>query len=234
MSMHKHIHQHFQAAVDRFNTCEGMSRFWRGELTREHYAVLMREVFHHTRENPQIQASATAFFRGRQRNMVKPFLRHAIAEVGHDEMALADAKAAGYDTRFERESVGLPATTALVAFAYYQIFNLNPVGYLGYLYFLEYMPTSFGERYLARLTDMGVTPDAMTFLQHHTVVDVAHNRFMEEYVEELVTSADDAKAVTYAIDVTASLYSAMVTDAFSDADPQSERRRSTELAAVAP
>ena len=67
----------FDEVITTFNNCEGMQRFRNGELGKEHYAALMRETYFYTRENPQIQAAATAFFRGGQRNVVKDFLRHA-------------------------------------------------------------------------------------------------------------------------------------------------------------
>ena len=125
----------FACAIDGFNDCAGMRRFWAGELNTAHYAALMREIYFHTRENPQIQALATVYFRGSQRTMVKPFLRHAISEVGHDQLALKDIKALGYDVTTIPTEQPLPATTAITAFPFYQITNLNPVGYLGYLPF---------------------------------------------------------------------------------------------------
>ena len=218
MSMHDRLNHCFTEVITRFNGCEGMQRFWRGELDRMHYAHLMREVFHHARENPQIQAAATAYFRGTQRESVRGFLRHAVSEIGHDQLALADAQAAGLDVSQAPEQFALPATTALVAFAYYQIYHHDVVGYLGYLYFLEFMPTGFGAEYMQRLGDMGIGPQAMTFLQDHATIDVGHNKLMNGYIEALVTDEQKLQTVMYAMRVTGHLYSGMVTEAFLDAD----------------
>ena len=216
--MHEALNACFQETIEQFNRSSGMARFWAGELDKRHYAHLMREVFHHSRENPQIQAAATAYFRGTQREMVKGFLRHAVSEIGHDQLALNDAFAAGLDVSTVPQQFPLPATTALVAFAYYQIYHRDVVGYLGYLYFLEFMPTGFGAEYMQRLAHMGVTPDAMTFLQDHSTVDLGHNKLMHGYVDKLVTSDEKLAAVTYAMRVTGHLYSGMVAEAFLDAD----------------
>ena len=216
--MHNVLDACFQETIARFNDCDGMRRFWRGELERLHYAHLMREVFHHSRENPQIQAAATAYFRGAQRDAVKPFLRHATSEIGHDQLALNDARSIGLDVSDAAEQFPLPATSALVAFAYYQIYHRDVVGYLGYLYFLEFMPTGFGAEYMQRLAEMDVPPEAMTFLQDHSTIDVGHNKLMNGYISQLVTTEEALQAVCYAMRVTGHLYSGMVTEAFKDAD----------------
>ncbi len=208
----------FQEVIADFNSCDGMQRLWKGGLELPHYAALMREVFHHTRENPQLQALATVFFRGEQRSMVKPFLRHAISEVGHDQLALNDAATCGLNTETVPSSQPLPATTALLAFPFYQIYNHNAVGYLGYLYFLEAMPTSFGANYMATLADMGVTREAMSFLQDHTTIDVGHTKAMQGYIDQLITNEDELAIASYAMRVTGELYSNMVTAAFESAD----------------
>lgn len=210
--------QAFDEVITEFNNCTGMRRFWGNQLENKHYASFLRETFHYTRENPQIQAMATVFFRGDQRDAVKPFLRHAISEVGHDQLALNDMAALGFDNTGINAQMPLPATTALVAFPYYQIYNINSVGYLGYLYFLEFMPTTFGADYLNVLTNMGVPPEAMSFLQDHTTIDVGHTQAMSGYVDALVRNEDDLKAVIYSMKVTGELYSNFVTAAFKDAD----------------
>ena len=156
MSTLEQINSVFDLAIADFNACEGMQRFWDKGLGLEHYASLMRQIFHHARENPQIQAAATAFFRGRQREMVQPFLRHAVSEVGHDQLALNDTAALGYDVSAIPMEQPLPATTALVAFAYYQIYNQTPVGYLGYLYYREFLHTTCGAQSMEVLVGLGV------------------------------------------------------------------------------
>lgn len=219
------LDQTFAAAIDHFNSCTGMQRFWAGELNARHYASLMREIYFHTRENPQIQALATVYFRGSQRGAVKPFLRHAISEVGHDQLALNDMTALGYDVSAIPTEQPLPATTAITAFPFYQITNLNPVGYLGYLYFLEAMPTTFGAEYMRTLGEMGVPRDAMSFLHDHSTIDVGHTRMMKGYIEQLIRNESDLEAARYAMRVTGELYGRMLTEAFAAADRKAADER---------
>ena len=48
--------------------------------------------------SPEIQALCTAWFRGSDRELVKPFLQHAMSEIGHDQLALDDLRSLGFDT----------------------------------------------------------------------------------------------------------------------------------------
>ncbi len=208
----------FDEVITAFNNCEGMQRFKNGELGKEHYAALMRETYFYTRENPQIQAAATAFFRGGQRNVVKDFLRHATSEIGHDQLALNDMSAVGFDSSGIAETRPLPSTIALTAFAYYQIYGMNPVGYLGYLYFLEFMPVRCGADYIAGLSTMQVPLEATTFLQDHSVIDVGHTQAMTSYVDNLIHDQHDLDAVIYGLRVTGELYCHFATGAFASAD----------------
>ncbi|MEM6708504.1 MAG: iron-containing redox enzyme family protein [Pseudomonadota bacterium] len=224
----------FDSVIAEFNESPGMARFWNQELNASHWASLMREIYFHTRENPQIQALATVHFRGDKRAMVKPFLRHAISEVGHDQLALDDVAALGYDTATLPSEQPLPATTAITAYPFYQITNLNAVGYLGYLYFLEHMPTRFGPEYMKTLATMGVSEQAMSFLHDHSTIDIGHTQLMQQYIETLVTSESDLEAVRYALRTTGELYGQMVTAAFAAADEREDFGTNyDELAALA-
>ena len=196
----------FDDVINTFNNCAGMQRFRAGELGLAHYAALMRETYYYTRENPQIQAAATAFFRGAQRDTVRDFLRHATSEIGHDQLALNDVEAVGFSTEGVPLAHPLPSTIALTAWAYYQIYAVNPVGYLGYLYFLEFMPVRCGQDYIAGLLKMGVPAEATSFLVDHAKVDIGHTQAMTDYVANLVQSERDLDAVIYSMRVTGELY----------------------------
>jgi len=218
MSYRDQITATFEAALERFNASAPIRRLTSGEVEIAHYQWILRQIFHHARENPQIQALATVHFRGKQREWVKPFFKHATSEIGHDQLALNDLAALGVTTNGIPDEAPLPDTTALLALPFYLIQHKNPVAYLGYLYFLEFTPTSSGERYLEALEAMGVPDEAMSFLLDHTRIDVAHNRLMETYLDGLIAEQSDAAAVCAAIQATALLYENMLRGALERAD----------------
>ena len=207
----------FTEAMSAFGASPAMRTLAEGRVTLAQYRSVLREIYHYAKEDPQIQALATVYFRGDDRDTVKMFLKHALSEIGHDRMALADLAVLGEDVALIPLSNPLPATMALTAFPFYQIQFANPVGYLGYLYFLEHMPTAAGSTYATALAGAGVPASAMTFLHEHMTVDVAHNRLMEEYITRLVRTEADVCAVTYGLRVTAALYAAMLSSAMEAA-----------------
>ena len=211
----------FDWTIDRFHDSPGIRRLFDATLEPAHYGAYLRETYYYTRENPQLQALATVFFRGQQRAAVGGFLRHALSEIGHDELALSDLQALGVpDHRLQviRESQPLPATTALLAFPFYQIYNQNVAGYLGYLYFLEFMPTRFGDRYTDALQRSGIPDSAQSFLRHHRTVDMGHTKLMTDYVQQIIQGQLDLEAAVYGMRVTGELFAGMVHAAFADAD----------------
>jgi Iron-containing redox enzyme len=115
-----------------------------------------------------------------------------------------------------------PGTAAVTAFAFHQINNGNPVGYLGYLFFLEFLPTSQGEGLMKGLKAAGVPANAFTFLEDHVRVDIGHNKAMERYCADLITTQEALDTVIYAMRTTGYLYTNMINAAVENADaPQS-------------
>jgi Iron-containing redox enzyme len=218
MSYQTEIQDAFLKAMQDFSNSRALRLLSAGNVTIEHYRSLLKEIFHYAREDPQLQAQATVYFRGSDRDCVKMFFKHATSEIGHDAMALEDLRILGADVSGIPTSNPLPATTALTAYPFYQIQYRKAVGYLGYLYFLEHMPTKQGSTYAQVLSSIGVPREAMTFLLEHMSVDMAHNKLMDVYLERLVKTRADADEIIYAMRVTGQLYAEMISAAFSRAD----------------
>lgn len=214
----RELRDRFAPIHSQFLSSWPVRRMMQGELTIPEYRAMLREVFHHTRENPQLQALATVYFRGRRRDLVRSFYKHAASEIGHDQLALNDFVTLGGDATAVPYENPLPATTALLAYGFYQIYNLNPIGYLGYLYFLEFTPTQSGAGMMDALANCGIPRNAMTFLRDHTEIDVGHNKMMEMYVDRLVGDETDLDCIEYAMKTTAYLYEQMLTTAIRSAD----------------
>lgn len=228
MEARDHLQSAFQAVQSRFLQSCALSRVAQGNIGLPHYASYLRQVFHHTRENPQIQALATVYFRGHQRAAIKRFFRHASSEIGHDQLARDDLDKLGIDTENLPFENPLPETTALISFPFHQIYNLNPVGYIGYLYFLEFLPTGKGHVIMEVLESAGVPREAMSFLHDHSTIDVAHNQLMDGYIQTLITTERELGSAIYAMRVTGALYGRMIEAAFAHADAPVDWGISTE------
>jgi pyrroloquinoline quinone (PQQ) biosynthesis protein C len=188
-----------------------------GTLTRQEYGAILRQIFHHARENPQLQALVTARFRGEQRRLVSAFCRHAISEVGHDELALADLAALGEDVSRIPDERPLPATFALLASAFHMVEHHRAVAYVGYLFQLEYTPVQIGPQVMASLERCGIPRTAMSFIEEHARVDVSHCQLIRNYVEQLLRTPADLDDALYLRRITADGYLRMLEQAVESA-----------------
>ncbi len=214
--MFEKLERRFKPILAAFMESPSMRHLAEGKMTMEEYGSYLKQVAYCVRENPQLQALATVYFRGRQRDAIKGFYQHAASEIGHDQLALNDYIDIGGDATLVPYKNPLPATTALTSFAFYQIHNLNTLGYLGYLYFLEFMPTMAGPVIAEQLAAINVPQSATTFLRDHIEIDQAHNRLMKHYADSLLKTEADIDAVEYAMKTTSYLYSAMIDEAIKD------------------
>jgi len=211
------LERRFKPILEQFLSSAPLQRLAKGQVTIEEYRSYLKEVYFYVRENPQIQVFGTAYFRGRQRRMVRNMFKHATSEVGHEQLALNDYVALGGNADAVPYKNPLPATAALTSYAYYQIYNLNPLGYLGYLFFLEFSPTQIGDSLADQLLAIGAPEGSLTWLREHIEADIGHNKMMERYVEALLKTEADIDSVEYAMKTTAYLYTQMLDAAFADA-----------------
>ncbi len=220
--MFKKLENRFQSVLGEFLASPAMAHVGGGHLTVDEYRSFVKQTYYYVRENPQLQALATVFFRGGQRDMVLGFYQHAMSEIGHEQLALNDFITLGGEASQVPYKNPLPATTALTSYAFYQIYNGNPLGYLGYLYFLEFLPTLSGDAISNQLLGAGVPEGALTFLRDHIEIDKSHNRLMKRYAEKLVASDADVDCIEYAMKTTSYLYAKMIEASVEDAKSPKE------------
>jgi pyrroloquinoline quinone (PQQ) biosynthesis protein C len=212
------LNKDFIDLLSRFNNTLPIQRIQNCTINKKHYLSYLQEVAHFASNNPQIQALTTVYFQKGNVEATELFYRHAISEIGHDELALNDIAYLGGSAEAARNALPLPETMGLISFPFYQIQHMSAVGYLGYLYFLEFLPTTMGKGYLESLTQIGIPKEAMTFLAEHMTVDQGHNRLMEKYISLLIKSQSDYEKVVYSMNVTGMLYSRMIEAAFNRID----------------
>ena len=217
------IERAFEQTINRFYDSAALRFALSADFGREHYGSILREIFHQTRENPQIQALTTVHFRGREREAVRLFLKHSLSEFGHDQLALNDRAALGLSNAGLDTETPLPQTSALFAFGFHQAMFVGAAGYLGYLYFLEFMPTQTGERLAQAVGRAGVPREACSFLTDHIAIDVGHNRLMQDYIQIVLTSEDRLAQFLHSMETTAWLYSEMMRAAMAEVERPSLR-----------
>jgi hypothetical protein len=206
------------AVVEKFNTTRPIQFLLSNELKIQHYAEILKQFHHYTKENPGFQVLAATKLKGVYRSFVRKMFLHATAEVGHDQLALDDLRAIGFESKDVASQNPLPTTIPLIAFPMYQISMRNPIGYLGCILFLEHLPVRSGPGYLQRLEMLGVPGNAMTFIADHAKVDVQHNRLMKEHLDGLVLTKEDFASVEYCLRTMSVFYENMLWGAICQAN----------------
>lgn len=180
------------------------------KINKELWGLLMVESGHLARFNPQLQAYCTMYFKGKDEEIVKSFLKHAISEIDHDKLAYKDASICGIPDTKGANSQPLSGTIALRALPLYLIQFESPISYLGYLFVLEFLPTSMGELLMGHILKNNIPKNATSFLKDHGSIDIHHNKLMEEYVELLVDSDEKLSILIKSMEYTSDLYIEMI------------------------
>lgn len=189
-----------------------------GNVGLEHYKGFLIETYHNAGLNPQLQAFASIYIPGRPRALIKKFYQHAISEIGHDVLALNDLDALGVDKEFVICTKPLPITSAFYANATWGIQKFGVIYYLGYLFHLEFTPTQNGRKYIEILSKKGIPENALTFLEEHTTVDIAHNKLMEMYIRDLIKTSDDFEIMKESLRCCVNLHTKIIGDSFANGE----------------
>lgn len=222
MSAIDRIRENWLKSLEKTNNSKWFTRLAKGEMTVEHYKSFLRETYYNAGQNPQIQAFSTVFFPQSYRKIIKRYYQHAIAEIGHDVLALNDLKDLGVAEEDVIQTAALPETTALIAYGYYSVQFKSPLDYLGYLFHLEFMPTTGGKDYINALKAVGVPESALSFLIEHSEVDIEHNKMMKLYIDKFVENEQDIEIVSKSAAITCKLHSNMIFAAFDRAEKSDE------------
>lgn len=212
------IKQAWDLKMESVRKSDWSQKIMSGDMKISAYMGFLQETYHHTKWNPQLQAYCSMFLKNFPRDVYKLFFKHAISEIGHDLMALEDAVGLGADRSKIIESKPLPQTVAFNGFPIFLMNFDNPLGYLGYLFHLEFLPTQNGRKYIELLRNRGIPESSLTFLEEHATVDVGHVKMMEKYIESLIVNKDDLDAVIYAVEGSAELHSAMIQASFDNGE----------------
>lgn len=169
-----------------------------GTITRRTYVDYLHQAWHHVRHTvPLLEAT-------RARLLHRPDLLAALdeyisEETGHDEWILADIAAAGGDADAARASAPAPATAAMVDYAYRCIEQENPVSFFGMVYVLESVSVALATRGASAVAaNLGLPPEAFTYLTSHGALDQDHMAFFARLVNRLERADDKAAIVRMA------------------------------------
>jgi acyl-CoA synthetase (AMP-forming)/AMP-acid ligase II/pyrroloquinoline quinone (PQQ) biosynthesis protein C len=182
----------------RFLTIPQVRAGLSGAISRRTYVDYLTQAYHHVRHTvPLLEAT-------RARMLDRPAYVAAIdeyiaEEAGHEEWILADIAAAGGDADAVRCGKPDPATRAMVDHAYHRIATGNAAAFFGMVYVLESVSVAIAQRGASAVAaNLGLPPEAFTYLTSHGALDQGHMAFFAGLVNGIDDAADREAIITMA------------------------------------
>ncbi|MCJ2186879.1 AMP-binding protein [Novosphingobium beihaiensis] len=169
-----------------------------GTISRRMYIDYLRQAWHHVRHTVPLMQAARARLLDRP-DLLAALDEYIEEETGHEEWILADIAAAGGDADAARVSDPAPATKAMVDHAYRCIEEGNPASFFGMVYVLESVSVAIAQRGASAVAEnLGLPPEAFTYLTSHGALDQDHMAFYADLVNGLAREEDRAAILTMA------------------------------------
>lgn len=167
----------------------------RGEVTRQQYLAFLGQAYHHVKHTVPLLMACGSRLGPEHEFLKKAIVEYVEEEYGHEHWILDDIAAAGGDAEQVRNAKPHVSTAAMVAYAYHQVDRGNPVGFFGMVHVLEGTSTALATLAAEQLqTQLGLPPNAFSYLTSHGSLDLEHVRFFESLVNQL-TREEDKQAI---------------------------------------
>ena len=157
-----------------------------GAMGREQYVAFLCQAYHHVKHTTPLLMAAGSRIPEEQEWLRSALAEYVEEELGHQEWILNDIAACGYDREKARSSTPNRATEMMVAYAYYVIDRVNPVGFFGMVHVLEGTSVTVADEAancIARST--GLPANAFSYLRSHGALDIEHVKIFENLMNKI-------------------------------------------------
>lgn len=177
-----------QTATERMQLLDNplVHRAMAGEMSREQYVAFLCQAYHHVKHTIPLLMAAGSRIPEQQEWLRTALAEYVEEELGHQEWILNDIEACGYDREKARHSTPNRATEMMIAYAYYVIDRVDPIGFFGMVHVLEGTSVTVADeaaRCIAGST--GLPGNAFSYLRSHGALDVEHVKFFEDLMNKI-------------------------------------------------
>ena len=167
-----------------------------GDVSRDEYLAFLGQAYHHVKHTVPLLMACGARLPERLGWLREAVARYIEEEIGHENWILDDIAAAGGDPDAVRQSRPLPATELMVAYAYHTIDRGNPAGFFGMVHVLEGTSVALAHQAAGAIQQRLQLPaDAFRYLTSHGSVDQDHIRFLEDLLNRLDDTEEQAAVI---------------------------------------
>ncbi len=189
-----------------FQQIENLQKGSQGDISLMTYQAYLTEAYHHVKHTiPLLMAC------GGRLSAENEWLRNAVAEyikeeLGHQEWILNDLTATGANAEAIRYGKPYPETELMIAYAYYIIDRLNPIGFFGMVLVLEGTSIALATHAAKNIQQNLKLPDtAFSYLSSHGALDIEHLEFYQDLMNK-ITDKTDQQAIIDAAKMFYQLY----------------------------
>lgn len=164
------------------------------DLTKELYVQAMIQVYHYTKNNAINQAAATFNADHKKVGLLRFAMKHALEELGHENMVVNDLAAMGIDASVF-DSKPLPATEALNGYLYSLAIKGGVIPRLGYSFWAEDSYEHLQPLLEACRTKLKLADNQLTFFVAHSVIDEKHAQDVNNAIEKWVETDSEREEI---------------------------------------
>ena len=172
-----------------------------GTIGLDTYLAYLEQAYHHVRHTVPLMQEARAQL-GTRPDLVAALDEYIAEETGHENWILSDIAASGGDPDLARANAPHPATQAMVDYAYDRIRAGDAIAFFGMVYVLESVSVALATRGASAVAQqLGLPPEAFSYLTSHGALDQSHLRFFADLVNRLDDDADRRSIICMAQDI---------------------------------
>ncbi|MFT6260177.1 MAG: hypothetical protein ACJA0E_000777 [Bermanella sp.] len=164
------------------------------EFTKELYIKGMIQIFHYAKYNAINQSVATFAEDYRKVGLLRFALKHALEEVGHENMVISDLKAMGVNENVF-DAKPMPATDALSGYLDSVALRGGVIPRLGYSFWSEDSYEQMAPLLNACKNILGLTENQLTFFVAHAEIDIKHAQDVHNAIDRWVITDEEKESV---------------------------------------
>ena len=170
-----------------------------GRMTTQQYVAFLQQAYHHVKHTVPLLMAAGSRIPGSREWLRTALAEYVEEELGHQEWILNDIKACGYDAQCVRDSKPNRATEMMIAYAYYVIDRVNPIGFFGMVHVLEGTSITVADKAAECIAQStGLPLSAFSYLTSHGALDIEHVKFFENLMTRIDATEDQQLIISCA------------------------------------
>ena len=177
-----------ETATERMQLLDNplVHRAMAGEMSREQYVAFLCQAYHHVKHTIPLLMAAGSRIPEQQEWLRTALAEYVEEELGHQEWILNDIEACGFDREKARNSMPNRATEMMIAYAYYVIDRVDPIGFFGMVHVLEGTSVTVADEAASCIAgSTGLPKSAFSYLTSHGALDVEHVKFFEDLMNKI-------------------------------------------------